>query len=349
MNLLCSPHDDDSVLFAAVTCMRAKPLIVVCTDSYVQDNRGEVGCSAAERAEESARAHAILDCDVHRMGIRDDNCDEESIIRGLDSMLALLRMQNNIEVRDIDAVYAPAIQGGNIHHDQTASAALKVFGRKVKQYTTYTKTELYTEGTFEIVPTKEERLLKKQALEAYQSQLRINGPHFQAVINESEWLTGGQRLHLGCGKDIREGWINLDRSLGADVVCDVTKERLPFDDSSMDRVYSQDFLEHLPPEARVPVMNEIWRVLKPGGMMEHFIPNAGSRNDYGSPSHLSHWNLQLFEHFDIDSYRWEKDRQYEGFIGGFKKVLAELVNYQTEDDGIKRAQSIHVKYSAVKG
>ena len=156
------------------------------------------------------------------------------------------------------------------------------------------------------------------------------------------------RLYLGSGKHRIEGFTHLDKVQfdGIDIVADVTKG-IPLEDNSVDQVYSQDFMEHLPTESKVFVINEIWRVLKNGGTMEHYIPNAGSRNDFGSPSHLSHWNLQQFEHFDIDSYRYEKDREYEGFIGGFKKVKAELVNYQPEQFGMM-PQSIHVIYSAVK-
>jgi ubiquinone/menaquinone biosynthesis C-methylase UbiE len=157
------------------------------------------------------------------------------------------------------------------------------------------------------------------------------------------------KLHLGCGKNIKEGWINIDRESypGVDHSLDLSTENLPFEDSSVDEVFSEDFLEHLPPESKIHVINEIWRVLKPGGTMEHYVPNAGSRNDFGSPSHLSHWNLQQFEHFDVNSYRWEKDRGYEGFIGGFQKILAEHVNIQPDENGYM-AQSIHLIYSAVK-
>ena len=156
------------------------------------------------------------------------------------------------------------------------------------------------------------------------------------------------KVYLGAGKDHREGYINIDSFAfpGIDIVADLTKG-IPLEDSSVDYVYSQDFMEHLPPEAKVPIINEIWRVLKSGGRMEHYIPNAGSRNDYGSPSHLSHWNLQQFEHFDVNSYRYDLDHDYEGFIGGFCKVLAEEVNYKQEYFGMM-PQSIHVIYEAIK-
>jgi len=56
---------------------------------------------------------------------------------------------------------------------------------------------------------------------------------------------GKKRLNLGCGPDIREGFINVDaRSLpGVDLVSDVRK--LPFPKSSISEIVAIDVLEHL--------------------------------------------------------------------------------------------------------
>ena len=157
------------------------------------------------------------------------------------------------------------------------------------------------------------------------------------------------KIYLGAGKDSKEGFVNVDRHPfpGVDYICDIAKEKLPFEDNSVEYVYTQDFMEHIPPESKIFVINEIWRVLKNGGKMEHYIPNAGSRNDFGSPTHLSHWNLQQFDHFNVDSYRYDVDHEYEGFIGKFSKVLYEEVNYQKEYCGLV-PQSIHVVMEAIK-
>lgn len=166
--------------------------------------------------------------------------------------------------------------------------------------------------------------------------------------NNNTGIQSPVKIYLGSGKDHLDEYIHVDKYPfeGVDKVCDITKG-LPFEESSIDFIYSRDFLEHLPTESKVFVINEIWRVLKPGGKMEHWIPNAGSRNDFGSPSHLSHWNLQQFEHFDIDSYRYDTDHEYEGFIGKFKKILAEEVNFQDEYF-VRIPQSIHIIYQCVK-
>lgn len=180
MNILYSPHDDDAHLFASFICLRERPVIVVVTDSWIQPNRGEVGCSAEERAAETIAAGKITGNWVERMGIPDSEFDEPSLYERFQTF--------ELVMAPGDVVYAPAIQGGNSIHDAVGRAALAVFGDRVRQYTTYTKTELHTTGDIEIVPTPEELDLKAQALACYVSQLRINRPHFDAVMGKSEWL-----------------------------------------------------------------------------------------------------------------------------------------------------------------
>lgn len=177
--LFISPHDDDNVLFGAFTCLREKPTVLVVLDSYIQPNRGEQGCDAATRAQETTRANEFLGCEVQRLFIPDDLVTEEDIEQGL-----------SMYFKNCDVVYAPALQGGNPHHDMVHRAAVKVFGDKVIFYTTYTRTELWTTGNIEVMPTTEELALKNHALECYQSQLRLPStqPHFDAVLGKSEWL-----------------------------------------------------------------------------------------------------------------------------------------------------------------
>lgn len=178
MNLLISPHDDDSVLFTAFTCLREKPIVVIVTESFLQPQRGEVGCEALTRANETKGACKVLGVPVIRLGIRDDSISEEEVVK------ALSRFQG------FDYVYAPALQGGNPHHDIVSRACDAVFNGRTRHYATYSKQALYTTGSKEIVPTEEELNLKYKALECYQSQINLPAtrPHFEAVIGKSEWL-----------------------------------------------------------------------------------------------------------------------------------------------------------------
>ncbi len=180
--LFISPHDDDNVLFGAFTCMREKPLVVVVTDSYRQAMRGEVGCGALDRMEETRKACELLGCAVFRLGVPDVHFDADP---GTSDLLEkyLGCFQN------FDRVYVPASQGGNKDHDTISQVCQKVFGDKVILYTTYTKTELHTTGSKEIVPTPEEMELKNKALDCFISQLTLKAtrPHFDAVRGKNEF------------------------------------------------------------------------------------------------------------------------------------------------------------------
>lgn len=177
MNLFLSPHNDDEALFGAYTLMREHPLVVVVTDSYIQFNRGD-GITRMQRRNESAEAMKLLGCPLIFGAIPDNE---------LNLILAKRLLEN---FSGFDTVYAPAIQGGNTHHDLIGQAADQVFGDKVLHYATYTKTELWTTGTREIVPSEEEIWRKNRALDCYQSQILLpsTAPHFAAVRGRSEWL-----------------------------------------------------------------------------------------------------------------------------------------------------------------
>ncbi len=175
MDLFISPHNDDETLFGAFTLMREKPLVLIVTDSWIQFNRGEI-CTAQDRWEETCNAMKILECSVIRLGIRDDIIEERHL------------EQSFIRFNNFDKVYIPSLQGGNPHHDMINKVGKKIFRDRSVEYTTYTKSELYTVGKIEIKPTPEEIELKNKALDCYISQVRINGPHFNAVRGKSEWL-----------------------------------------------------------------------------------------------------------------------------------------------------------------
>lgn len=178
MNLFISPHNDDETLFGAFTIIREKPLVLLVTDSYIQPNRGDLGCGAEERWEETRQALTYLGGTAIRGRIRDDALDESALRELFKKFFGFTK------------VYIPAEQGGNWQHDLISRVAQDVFGSACVQYTTYTKRELHTTGNIEITPTEEEKELKLKALNCYRSQLSLGStlPHFQAVLNKSEWL-----------------------------------------------------------------------------------------------------------------------------------------------------------------
>lgn len=80
------------------------------------------------------------------------------------------------------------------------------------------------------------------------------------------------KLNLGCGKDTREGYVNIDMlpGPGVDVVLDLNTCKLPYQSDSIDEIYLSHVLEHI--IDRYAFMIECHRVLKPKGSVIVKLP-----------------------------------------------------------------------------
>lgn len=86
-----------------------------------------------------------------------------------------------------------------------------------------------------------------------------------------------KKLNLGCGIDIREGYVNLDyvKSPGIDIVHNVEKTPYPFDDNSFDEIYASHVLEHTEGDW-FRIINELHRILKKNGLLIVKVPHFTS-------------------------------------------------------------------------
>jgi SAM-dependent methyltransferase len=82
------------------------------------------------------------------------------------------------------------------------------------------------------------------------------------------------RLHLGCGRDHRAGWINVDTNpaLGPDVVADV-HDLVDFADGSVDVIEANHLFEHLTHHDARRALREWRRVLRPDGELFLELPD----------------------------------------------------------------------------
>jgi predicted SAM-dependent methyltransferase len=82
------------------------------------------------------------------------------------------------------------------------------------------------------------------------------------------------KLNIGCGYDIRPGYLNVDlhERHGPDLVADITDlNMLPSDYFS--EIVAQDVLEHLERQKTVPALQEWSRLLKDNGVIEIRVPS----------------------------------------------------------------------------
>ena len=143
-------------------------------------------------------------------------------------------------------------------------------------------------------------------------------------------------LDIGCGLAPKNPF-NADEVYGVDVrddaeahivKADLVIEPIPFPDNSFNYVTAHDFLEHVPrliyaPTRRnafVEVINEIHRVLKPGGIFMSFTPAYPHAATFRDPTHVNFITDETYPLYFDDQYRWASAY---GFTGKFQVLSQE--------------------------
>ena len=83
-----------------------------------------------------------------------------------------------------------------------------------------------------------------------------------------------RRLNWGCGESVEPGWLNSDvkEGPGIDISADI-RDGLPIETASLDYVVSIHALPMIPYPDLVPVLRELGRMLKPGGVLRLGLPD----------------------------------------------------------------------------
>jgi len=76
------------------------------------------------------------------------------------------------------------------------------------------------------------------------------------------------KLDIGCGKIKKNGYIGIDIDSHSDADIIASALKLPFGDNSVDEIQSSHLVEHFSPNEAKKFFDEIYRVLKTGGLAE---------------------------------------------------------------------------------
>lgn len=107
---------------------------------------------------------------------------------------------------------------------------------------------------------------------------------------------------------------------------DLSANPIPFEPGSLDLVTAYDFVEHVPRWERrggvvrypfIELMNEIYRVLKPGGLFYSETPAFPAPEAFQDPTHVNIISEKTFPEYFSNPKNWAS---IYGFTGGFDFV-----------------------------
>lgn len=131
-------------------------------------------------------------------------------------------------------------------------------------------------------------------------------------------------LLIGCGNSRRkklsldnfewDGLVTIDHdpNCGADVLHDLDEYPWPFEDNQFDAAHGYCVLEHLGRQGDYRsffgLFAEIYRILKPGGLLFAIVPSAKSKWLWGDPSHTRAITPECLVFLSQDEYRQQVGR-----------------------------------------
>ncbi len=122
------------------------------------------------------------------------------------------------------------------------------------------------------------------------------------------------RIHLGCGRTILPGWVNVDSYPlpGVDVIADLDNcdtKPLPFESGSVGEILGSHLLEHI--AKPLPLMQELYRVASPTCKATFHTPYGSSDDAFEDPTHVRQYFIGSYGYFS-QPYYWRADYGYRG-------------------------------------
>lgn len=106
------------------------------------------------------------------------------------------------------------------------------------------------------------------------------------------------KVELGSGRYPKDGYISIDlhEEVSPDYVLNLETDDLPFENNSVDEVFSSQVFEHL--TSHDNVMKEAHRILKAEGELIIEVPYWSSEGAFRDPTHVRFFSEKSFDYWD---------------------------------------------------
>lgn len=114
-----------------------------------------------------------------------------------------------------------------------------------------------------------------KAVQLLLQELRILWLHSRGVRRSRRYVgSSGLKIHIGCGTNIKRGWVNIDLAPNVDLTLDMRRYN-PLPNACASVIYSEHFFEHIEYPISVQVfLSEALRILEPGGLFSVGVPDT---------------------------------------------------------------------------
>lgn len=155
-------------------------------------------------------------------------------------------------------------------------------------------------------------------------------------------------VDLGCGKKKLPGYIGIDcRDFnGVDYVLNIEKDKLPFEDDSIDLINTEQVFEHLTCEGLFHCIDECWRVLKPKGFIRITVPKFPDDLAVLHPDHKRFFIPDTFGFFQAPANGYDPHGYLHGHfwhvnvLSKKEERIITVVMYPNKPDGRYKYQEI---------
>lgn len=137
-------------------------------------------------------------------------------------------------------------------------------------------------------------------------------------------------LDIGCGKNKTVSAIGVDKFKleGVDIIYDIEILHLPFKGNCIDKIICNSVLEHV--TNLVNIMEDFFRILKPGGLLVVNVPHGYSTNYITDPTHKRPFGVRTMEYFTA-----------EGPLSYYSKVRFEIVDRKVILSGLGKHEWVY--------
>lgn len=224
---------------------------------------------------------------------------------------------------------------------------MNLIKKKIKTFLNISPLDLYTGLIFK-------RIKKKGKLEA------------REVINIYFKKSQEKKLHIGCGTNFLNGWLNTDLNPKGGAIFLDAGRKFPIANAQMDFIYSEHLFEHLTPGQQLNMLSESYRVLKKEGVVRIATPSLDFLFDlYNTPEKKENemyisWSTTSSPYLEfVNKNIRSKESHYCYVINNFFKAWGhqmihnfeslEQMALQTGFTIVKRCEVGKSTYSVLKG